>query len=78
MVQIKTDADWQKLARNFLKAEITRRGYKYEDVIMALAEIGVYETYKSFTCKLSRGTFQFTFFLQCMEAIGTSPTTILK
>ena len=78
MACIKTETEWQELAKNLLKAEITRRGFKYEDVIRALAEIGVRETYKSFTSKLSRGTFQFSFVLQCMAAIGGSSVAVSK
>jgi len=68
----KNEADWQAKARNLLKAEIAKSGLKYEDVIGKLADIGVEETYKSFTGKMRRGSFQFTFALQVLEAIGVS------
>ena len=35
-----------------------------------LDKIGIYETYASILNKMSRGTFQFSFFYQCAVAIG--------
>jgi hypothetical protein len=35
-----------------------------------LEKIGVQETHASILNKMSRGSFQFTFFLQCAAAIG--------
>jgi len=37
-----------------------------------LQAMGVYETERSVANKMSRGTFSFVFFLQCMKAMGAS------
>lgn len=61
---------WRASAKNLLKAELKRHGIDYDSLANRLNQIGVNETKASITNKLSRGTFPFTFFLQCMEAIG--------
>ena len=62
--------DWNKLAANILRAELKRRGITYEQLHNNLANIGIKETVNSIRIKISRGTFQFAFFLQCSAAIG--------
>lgn len=62
--------DWNKLASGIIKAELKRRDIGYEKLITMLSKIGVQETHASILNKMSRGTFQFTFFLQCAVAIG--------
>lgn len=37
-------SNWEKEAANILKAELTRRGLNYEDLRLALKEIGVEKT----------------------------------
>ena len=62
--------NWNKLASSILKAELKRRDIGYEKLISLLDIIGVQETHSSILNKMSRGTFQFSFFLQCAAAIG--------
>ncbi len=62
--------DWNKLASSILKAELKRRSITYEQLITLLDTIGIHETRASILNKMSRGAFQFTFFLQCSAAIG--------
>ncbi|QLZ68969.1 hypothetical protein FOLKNPGA_01749 [Legionella sp. PC1000] len=62
--------DWNKLASSILKAELKRRDISYEKLISLLQKIGVQETHSSILNKMSRGSFQFSFFLQCAAAIG--------
>lgn len=62
--------DWNKLASGTIKAELKRRDIGYERLITMLDKIGVQETHASILNKMSRGTFQFSFFLQCAAAIG--------
>lgn len=62
--------DWNKLASSMLKAELKRRDIGYEKLTVLLEKIGVQETHSSILNKMSRGTFQFSFFLQCAAAIG--------
>lgn len=64
------DTDWNKLASGIIKAELKRRDIGYEQLVAKLEKIGVYETHASILNKMSRGSFQFAFFLQCAAAIG--------
>ncbi|WP_230427356.1 DUF6471 domain-containing protein [Collimonas humicola] len=61
---------WNDKAANILRSELTRSGLSYGDLVSKLKEIGVIETYAGIANKLSRGSFSFVFFLQCMQAIG--------
>lgn len=63
-------SDWNKLAANILKAELKRRGIKYDLLHQKLLSLGINETTNSIKVKISRGSFQFAFFLQCAAAIG--------
>lgn len=62
--------NWENEARRIVKAELARRGYTYERLAKRLNTIGVIETERSIANKMSRGSFSFVFFLQCMQAIG--------
>ena len=62
--------DWNKVASGILKAELKRRNITYEQLVALLSTIDVHETHASILSKMSRGAFQFAFFLQCAAAIG--------
>lgn len=62
--------DWYQLAGNVLRAELARQGISYRQLATLLAGIGVSETERSVANKMSRGSFSFAFFLQCMRALG--------
>lgn len=64
------ETDWNKVASGIIKAELKRRDINYEQLVTMLEEIGVRETHASILNKMSRGSFQFTFFLQCAAVIG--------
>jgi Domain of unknown function (DUF6471) len=64
------NTDWNKLASSIIKAELKRRDINYEQLIILLDKIGVHETHASILNKMSRGSFQFAFFLQCAAAIA--------
>ena len=64
--------DWKASAKNILKAELARKGVDYETLAQKLQAIGVDESYNSINTKINRGAFTFSFFLQCMEAIGVN------
>ncbi|WP_010654202.1 DUF6471 domain-containing protein [Fluoribacter dumoffii] len=64
------DANWNMLAANILKAELKRKGLTYAQLQEKLYVLGINETTSGIKVKLSRGTFQFAFFLQCSKAIG--------
>ena len=62
--------DWNKLASGVIKAELKRRDISYEKLVTLLDKMNVQEPHASILNKMSRGTFQFSFFLQCATAIG--------
>ena len=62
--------NWNALASNILRAELKRRGMTYDQLHSNLTNIGVIDSVNSIRIKISRGTFQFAFFLQCAAAIG--------
>ena len=64
--------NWENEARLLLKAEIARRGMTYERLAKRLQAIGVDETVRAISNKMSRGSFSFVFFLQCMSALGAT------
>jgi hypothetical protein len=43
---------------------------------LRLNNIGVEDTAQTIANKISRGTFSFTFFLQCMEVLGVNDIKI--
>ena len=65
-----TDKEWQEVARQFLKVELTRSKMTYDQLSKLLREIGVEETEVSIRNKISRGTFPATFLFQCMRVMG--------
>ena len=68
--------DWNMEARRILKGELARKDIGYKRLSQLLSEIGINESASAITNKLSRGSFSFAFFLQCMKAIGRSNVQI--
>ena len=66
-----TDADWQDRTKNLLKAELKRNGVSYKDLAEKLAGIGVHDSERNISNKLSRGSFTAVFLFQCLSVIGT-------
>jgi hypothetical protein len=62
--------DWNEKAKRILKIQLAKRSMKYYDLARKLNAIGVEESQNTIATKLSRGTFSFVFFLQCMAALG--------
>lgn len=65
-----SEADWESLARNLLRAELMKKGLSYARLVDALGALGIEETEAAIKNKVSRGRFTFVFFLQAMAAIG--------
>lgn len=61
---------WEAEAKSILKAELARRDVSYKTLVKQLAMLGISDDEKAIANRISRGKFQFTFFLQCMRAIG--------
>lgn len=68
--------DWEAKARGILRAEMTRRGLSYAQLVEKLAEIGVKDNERNVRNKVSRGKFTAAFMLQCLEAIGCDTVSI--
>jgi Domain of unknown function (DUF6471) len=62
--------DWQALVKGLLKAELKRREISYADLAAKLQAIGVKDSERNISNKISRGSFTAVFFVQCMQAIG--------
>jgi hypothetical protein len=62
--------NWKGFAKGLLKAELKRRDVSYADLAVKLAAIGVRDSERNISNKVSRGAFSAVFFFQCMEAIG--------
>jgi hypothetical protein len=62
--------DYQDKAKGLLRAEIKRRNLNYDQLAEKLAAIGVKESSRNLSNKISRGGFTAGFFIQCLDAIG--------
>lgn len=67
---VSKEKEWANRAKRFLKAELKRADVSYQDLAKKLKKHGFNETEASIANKLSRGTFQATFFLASLTAIG--------
>lgn len=56
-------------AARILRAEMARKGWRYDDLVTALDAVGVKETNGGLRNKLHRGSFTADFFLQCLAAL---------
>lgn len=63
---------WEEEAKRILKAELARHGLTYKALVARLEAIGVKDEERAISNRISRGKFAFTFFLQCMRAIGVT------
>ena len=61
---------WVELAAKILKSEMRLRHLTYDDLNVKLKEIGIEDTRDNVARKISRGTFSFFYFLQCLKAMG--------
>jgi hypothetical protein len=66
----KKSKDWQAQVKGLLKAELKRRNLSYADLAERLATIGVKDSERNISNKISRGSFTAVFFVQCLTAIG--------
>lgn len=68
--------EWEELARNIIKSELIRKGIDYPELSLRLQRFGIRDDASNINSKINRGKFSFTFFLQCMNAIGTETINI--
>jgi len=63
------DNKWREESTRILRSYLVRKNIKYHDLAKVLQSMGLNENANSIANKLSRGTFSFSFFLQCMYAL---------
>jgi hypothetical protein len=64
------DKEWEERVRGMLRAELARRNVSYMELAERLSSIGVIETHKNLSNKITRGKFPASFFFQCMSVLG--------
>lgn len=62
--------EFEEKAKNLLKGELKRKGVTYAQLAEKLGAMGISETERNLTNKISRGGFTAAFLIQCLEAIG--------
>jgi hypothetical protein len=67
---MKTEAEWAEDVKRLLRAEMTRRGITYDDLVERLGAIGVQDTAVNLRNKVARGRFSAVFLVQCLTAMG--------
>ncbi len=72
----KKGKDWQAQVKGLLKAELKRRNLNYADLAERLAGIGINDSERNISNKISRGSFTAVFFIQCLNAIGCRTVNI--
>lgn len=71
--------DWQREARRILQVELARKDIGYKELSRALKSVcGVDIDSKALANKVGRGTFSFSFFLQCMRALGVDTVRVIE
>lgn len=65
-----TDKEWQDRVKNLLKAELKKKGVSYAQLAEKMTAMGIPESERNISNKLSRGSFTGVFFVQCLIAIG--------
>jgi hypothetical protein len=58
--------------KNLLKGELKSRGISYSMLATKLSRLGVKETERNISNKISRGGFSAAFLIQCLDAVGCS------
>ena len=66
------EKEWESRVKGMLKAELTRRGITYAQLVGLLADQGVMDSEPNIRNKISRGKFTAVFLVQCLTAIGVS------
>ena len=67
---MRTEEEWAALVKCMLRAEMTRRGMTYDQLVERLAELGVRDTAVNVRNKVSRGGFSAVFLVQCLKAMS--------
>ena len=68
--------NWSREARRILRAEIALKDIGFKELSRALEAEGVHVDAKVLATKISRGTFSFAFFLQCLRPLKVETINI--
>jgi len=68
--RMKTEGEWADEVKRMLRAEMTRRGVTYDQLVEKLAAIGVNDSAVNIRNKVARGSFSAVFLVQCLAAMG--------
>ena len=63
------ELQWRAEASRMLKSQLARYGISYAELVNRLNADGASESYASIANKVSRGSFSFAFYLQCIHAL---------
>ena len=66
---IAAHVEWNEEAAKLLKIELIKRNMTHNQLAEKLNALGISESANSIKQKIFRGTFQFSFFLQCAVAL---------
>ena len=72
----KTEAEWEARASAFLKAKLKEADMTYAELVARMKKHGFKETEAEVTMKLKRGTFNATWFLAALVAIGAETVNL--
>lgn len=64
--------EYETRAKNLLKGALKSKGVTYAQLSERLGGMGIHETERNLTNKISRGGFTAAFLVQCLTAIGVS------
>lgn len=64
--------EWKTISKSILKSELSKKSIDYNQLSTKLSYLGISESPANINSKINRGTFSFTFFVQCMKAIETN------
>jgi hypothetical protein len=64
-------AAFERRAKNLLKSELRRRGVTYAELARRLTELGLPQSVRTMSNRLSRGGFSAALLLQALHVIGT-------
>ncbi|WP_158970507.1 DUF6471 domain-containing protein [Paraglaciecola sp. L3A3] len=65
-----TSADWRQLVQRILKAEMSKRGTKYQDLSDRLAQIGIHQSADNLRNKVNKGIMGADLLLQIMYVLN--------
>ena len=63
-------ADWRQLVQRLLKAEMSKRGTKYQDLSDRLSNIGIYQSADNLRNKVNKGIMGADLLLQIMYVLN--------